>query len=194
MYESVVEKIRQLPWEDYNPRKIIFISHGTAVEFAGSLRAALKVYPNNENLLAMAAGELNTDNLSFEDYQKRGDHWEFLYHFCGKNKIHGDVVGEKISTAVETYHHSISILGDDSVRAMTIFSREQELPKIFKQILKAHDWEKLELGFFKYYLERHIELDSVDGGHGDLTKDFFLGQGELFSFYQIRLRLYESLQ
>lgn len=103
-------------------------------------------------------------------------------------------ISEPVFWARKEYQDAVEALGDNKVRAMTIFSREQELPDIFKNILAAHDWEALGLGFYKYYLERHMELDSQDGGHAELTKGFELDEAVLEKFYQIRLDLYKALE
>lgn len=193
-YKEIVEEIKNLPWWKYHPKSIIYSSLVSAIEFAESLRCALELYPDDENLREMAAGELKTNNLSYDDYNSPGDHWEFLAHFCKKYNITDDTVGDKMVFAKKDYFRSIKNLGDSSVRAMTIFSREQELPEIFHEIVKSHDWEKDGLGFFKCYLEGHIAIDSADGGHGDLTKDFYMDEEKLFEFYKIRRDLYRGLE
>lgn len=71
---------------------------------------------------------------------------------------------------------------------MTVFSREQELPNIFERILNSHDWKGLE--FYKYYLEHHIQIDSQEGGHSDLTSHFELDEGVLEKFYKARYEFY----
>ncbi len=76
---------------------------------------------------------------------------------------------------------------------MTIFSREHELPNIFEKILTAHNWNALGFGFYKYYLERHIELDGGEGGHANLVADFETDNKVLLKFYKARLELYQSL-
>lgn len=193
-YKQIVEEIKNLPWGQYDPKLIIYSSLISAIEFAESLRCALEIYPNDENLKEMAEGELKTNNLSYDDYNSLGDHWEFLAYFCKKYNITDNTVGDKMVFAKKDYKRSVRNLGDKSVRAMTIFSREQELANIFHEIIKSHDWEKLGLDFFKYYLERHIAIDSAEGGHGDLTKDFPTDEVKLFEFYKIRRDLYRGLE
>jgi hypothetical protein len=192
-YKLLVQAIRKLPWHQYDPQMIVYLSWVTAVEFAESLRCALRAYSQNKSLNEMAIGELKTGNLSYGDYNKIGDHYEFLAHFTEKI-LPIKKISPRIFSAREKYWDEVRNLGDDTTRAMTIFSREQELPDIFQSILKAHDWEKERLGFFKYYLERHIELDGEDGGHADLTKGFELDESVLKKFYQSRLNMYKALE
>ncbi len=197
-YKKIIEEIRNLPWEEYDPHSIVFISLISAIEFANSLRCAIRAYPENKNLAEMASGELQTNNLIYGDYNTIGDHSDFLKHFIYGNsemlKKGGAILNQNLRNAGYSYNENVAKLGDDKIKAMTIFSREQELPNIFKKIMEAHAWEKLGLGFYKYYLKRHIELDGDEGGHANLTKDFELDEDVLEKFYKIRLTLYGSLE
>lgn len=194
-YKEIVSQIHDLPWSTYDPKEIIFLSLSSAVEFSQSLRCALSLYPENVNLQGMADGELNTTNLSYDDYSRRGDHWQFLDHFCqdSKSGIYTSVHWKhRIASACAEYHKVLESMSD-SERAMTIFSREQELSGIFEEIVKSHDWQTLGFGFYQYYLERHIEIDTKEGGHADLVSTFELDEEALHTFYNARLALYESM-
>ena len=196
MYKNIVSEITNLPWSQFDPKEIIYLSLTSAVEFAQSLRCALNVYPENTNLQQMAYGELNTNNLYYDDYSRKGDHWQFLDHFCQDQKsgifisVHWKY---KIASACDKYYKTLESMSD-AERAMTIFSREHELPNIFEEILRAHKWRALGFGFYEYYLERHIELDGEEGGHANLVADFETDDEVLLKFYKARLELYQSLQ
>lgn len=138
----------------------------------------------------MASGELQTDNMALEDYSKKGDHWEFLEHFIAKYKIMP--VRSSITDAMKEYVHLVEELADAD-RAMTVFSREEELALIFEKIIAAHDWDALGFGFYKYYLKQHILFDSGEKGHAYLTKHFPMNEPTLEKFYTMRLQLYSSL-
>ncbi len=194
-YKKLVQNIKDLPWYLYDPKSIIFLSWCAALEFAESLRCALEAHPENESIHQMALGELSTRNLSYDDYNSVGDHHQFLEYFIRKNEEEYKDISVKILTGASNYVSNIRRnFKENKDRAMTIFSREQELPDIFEKILKSHNWDKLGLGWFRYYLERHIELDSSDGGHAELTKDFELDEKVLEMFYTIRLNLYKALK
>jgi hypothetical protein len=135
-YKDIVLEITRLPWQDALPQEIILVSHCTAKEFATSLRLAQKLYPDDDRVREMIDGELETDNMVFEDYQKRGDHWEFLDHFIAKHSIASDRTALK--NAIEVYTSAVDGLSDIH-RAMTIFSREEELTLIFQRLVTAHD-------------------------------------------------------
>lgn len=189
-HKELVQQIANLPWEEAVPGDIILLSHCTAKEFASSLRLGIEIYPKDERLQEMASGELQTDNMTLEDYTKQGDHWEFLDHFIKKYDIQPNnpaLLGgmQEYISAVEGF--------SDSDRAMTVFSREEELALIFDKIVAAHDWVTLGFGFYKYYLKQHILFDSGDNGHAHLTKHFPMHEATLERFYTIRLHLYSSL-
>ncbi|KND46826.1 MAG: hypothetical protein AB199_00095 [Parcubacteria bacterium C7867-004] len=160
------------------------------MEFASSLRLAGDVYPDDPLLQEMSEGELKTDNIVFESYHQIGDHWEFLDHFIQKLNIQPSL--EAVSLAIRDYTDSVEEF-PSLERAMTVFSREEELTLIFRRIVKAHDWDALGYGFYRYYLESHILFDSGNGGHHHLTKHFPLHPAVLERFYTIRLALYQAL-
>lgn len=189
-YKELVHQIANLHWEKARPEDLILLSRGTAVEFASSLRLALMLYPNDTRLADMASGELKTTNIEFDDYRRAGDHWEFLDYFIHKLPI--EPSGEKIALAIRDYTDAVEDFPAEE-RAMTVFSREEELTLIFRKIVKAHDWDALGYGFYKHYLESHILFDSGDGGHHHLTEHFPLHEDVLDRFYEIRFKLYASL-
>ena len=128
--------------------------------------------------------------MIFNDYTKKGDHWEFLDHFIAKYKI--TPTKTALPKAMADYVNAVEKFSD-SDRAMTVFSREEELTLIFEKITVAHDWDALGLGFYKYYLKQHIFFDSGTHGHAWLTKHFPAHEPTLEKFYIIRLGLYSSL-
>lgn len=188
-YKTVVEKIKSLNWENLDNQELqqlMYLSHVSAREFAEALRIALKLYPENENLQEMARGELQTNNLSFGDYQAKGDHADYLGHFLEKMEVpkHLTILGDLYQAACREL--------DDKTRAMSIFSREEELSGIFERILKAKDWSTSELTAFRHYLEQHIAFDSNKGGHHDLTKEFPIDDS-VKPFYEARLNMYRAI-
>lgn len=100
------------------------------------------------------------------------------------------MMDEGMQHAIAAYTSIVSTMSPEH-RAQTIFSREKELPGIFEEILAAHDWDALGFGFYRYYLERHIELDSGEGGHGELTEGHELDQDVLLHFYTNRYLFYK---
>lgn len=190
-FKDVVEQIKNLNWENldaYELQQLMQLSYTSAREFAEALRIAIQLHPDNKNLKEMAAGELQTNNLSFEDYRRKGDHADFLLHFLEKSGLNGD---EKTKKYSEHYLQACKTL-DKETRAMSIFSREEELPGIFERILRAKDWSAPGLAPFRYYLTEHIKLDSTEGGHADLTKSFPINDN-IRTFYEARLEMYRAI-
>lgn len=192
-YKDKVRQIRHLPWSRYHPSSIALISLFSAKEFAASLRCALETYPNDPQLKQMAEGELQTNNLVYSDYNKVGDHWEFLDHFLRRGSGRNFKFEEQkaLEFGVGQYLRTVESMTSEE-RAMTVFSREHELPRIFLAIRQAHPWGGFGYNFYRYYLQRHIELDSGEGGHGELTKRYKLNARVLDRFYTARLIMYQG--
>lgn len=169
---------------------LMILSWGAAEEFAESLKIARRLYPHDELLEAMAEEELNATNLSFSDYSGPGDHSEFLHHFIRKHGLLANAPQEVLD-AKTRYLAQIRGLSDE-VRIMSVVSREQELPGIFTEILKAPDWSGEPLEAFRYFLLVHIELDSKAGGHADKLKHFTVDD-RVLPFYEARLELYRPI-
>jgi len=191
-YKSVVKKIVNLKWgslDEEDLQKLMILSAYSALEFAESLRITVKMNSKNKALKEMAEEELNTDNLSFEDYNVKGDHFKFLWHFINKYgllKKFGSL--EKVG---ETYMNHVRKL-PKKVRVMSIVSREEELPNIFARILTTKNWKAEGLKAYRFYLKEHIALDSDEGGHADKLKNMKVGN-EVADFYRIRLEMYKCI-
>jgi len=191
-YTDIVEKIRRLPWGELSPlhlQKLMIFSAYTAREFAESLRISLQLYPCNQSIQSVAHGELCTNNLSYGSYRQTGDHADFLWHFLNEYQIpekypESCAVGEQYIDDV----HKLS----DTIRAMSIFSRETELVHIFRLILTANDWVADGLSEYRHYLTRHIELDSAPQGHGEQLANFEITE-DVALFYEIRLEAYKNI-
>lgn len=190
-HKALVEQIKALPWESLDPQELqqlMYLAWIAAQEFAEALRIARRLYPKDENLKRMAAGELKTKNLDFDGYNKRGDHSEFLKNFLDKIGFQPD---ENLRRHGEEYLEACRAL-NDKTRAMSVFSREEELSGIFARILQAQDWSAPGLEAFRYFMEKHIQLDSEEGGHHDLTKGFPVDY-HVQPFYRARLKMYEAI-
>ncbi len=189
-YKDIIRQIVELPWNKAAPADLVLISRAAAMEFSSSLRLASGLFKNDPRLKEMSEGELATTNLVFEEYNQKGDHWEYLDYFIRKMKI--STSSKKIILGIRDYIDAVEALSPVE-RVMTVFSREEELTQVFKEILKAHNWDSLGYGFYRHYLEAHILLDSADGGHHNLVSHVPLNEDVLNIFYKMRLKLYETL-
>ena len=187
LYKTTVSTIRDLNWSQLNGDElslVMYLSWVAAVEFAEALRISLRLYPNHAGLREMAHGELKTKNLLLEDFVEAGDHHEFLGHFLRKHGLM-EKMESSFGALAQDYLAACRRLPED-IRAMTVFSREDELSGIFIKILTAPDWSGTGLYAFQHYLSRHITFDTGDGGHHDLTKDFPIDE-RVAPFYEARL-------
>lgn len=186
-YKNVVSDIRSLPFEHMTSHELTqvwYLSWVAAVEFAEALRLSLRLYPDHPGLQMMAFGELETTNLSLHEFQEPADHHRLLEHFLRKHEVI-DQMEPDLGDAARGYLAACRSL-DPETRAMTVFSREEELSGIFARFLDAADWSAPGLYAFEHYLRTHIVLDSGEGGHHDLTSDFPLDD-RVLPFYQARL-------
>ncbi len=191
--KEVVRKIKELDWEHLNAEELVvvwYLSYVAAIEFAEALRIALRMYPDDEGLKRMAFGELKTRNLSLDDFRVAGDHHEFLAHFLKKHNV-TEKMERELGEHAARYLAACRELSDE-VRAMTVFSREEELSGIFARILQAKDWSAPGLYAFRHYLSRHITFDTGEGGHHDLVSSFPVDD-QVLPFYQARLETFKLI-
>ncbi len=191
-YKETVRLIRELDWENLDAtslQDVMYLSFISAFEFAEALRVALRLYSDDSLVQEMSEGELETDNLKYQEYDKKGDHADFLMYFmesCGYTPT------EKIEQAGEQYLNVCRAFSDE-LRAMSVFSREFESTGIFKRILSAKDWDACGLSAFRYFIEEHIRLDSEDGGHHDMIKHYTITD-EVDAFYEARYKMYLAIE
>ncbi len=209
-YQKHIVLINALDWSRIDPLRIISVSLLFAQEFAMTVRSCSTIYQDSIVFRTFANEEIDTENLKYEDYQQRGDHWQFLAHFVGKIKSQanfislGDLLRFQWSTALsfEPIDQYLRLLADATPeqQMVTLVSREQALQGIFKKILGAHNWDARGYGFYRHFLERHLELDGEDGGHEDLMRGLIdlhtldpLQETFLEQFWIRRLAVYQSL-
>lgn len=191
-YKKVIKEILGLTWDSLDEedlQRLMILSAYSALEFADSLRLTLKLNPSNSALKEVVGGELQTKNLTFRDYNKMGDHSQFLWYFIKKYNLMQKF--SNLRKVGEEYVKRVKSLPDE-VRIMSIVSRENELPGIFTRIIGAKKWKGKGLPEYKYYLMRHISLDSCKGGHADLLSNFKV-DNRVAEFYKIRLEMYKSI-
>jgi len=193
MYTVIASVVRNLGWARLSGpelQSVMILSGFAAREFAESFRIALRLHQTSVNLKNVASEEIRTGNLQFEDYSEPGDHADFLWHFIGREEL-ARVCPRETMEAGARYLSAVWTLPPE-VRAMSIFSRERELPGIFSQVLRAKDWSALGLPAYRYYLKRHIYLDSREGGHAELLAGFPVDES-VAAFWEARLDMYRCI-
>lgn len=192
-YKKVVRQIRALPFERINEDElqlVWYLSWVAAVEFGEALRLSSKLYPEHPGLASMVMGELDTANLALLEFTEPADHHAFLAHFLRKHGVM-ERMEQKYGAYAARYLAACRQLPAET-RAMTVFSREEELAGIFARFLDADGWDAEGLYAFKHYLTTHIVLDSSEGGHHDLISDFPVDD-RVLPFYQARLETFKLL-
>jgi|GEM_PF-994212 len=191
-YKTKVEHLRNFAWSKFGFELTMFANLITGFEFAETFKVTLKEFPKNKGLRQMAVEELMTTNLQYTQLLGegtfKGDHYQFLEACMAKLGMH---FAEKsaLMRIANKYLEKVRSLSAQE-RALTLCSREKELAGVFKQILAALDWDNSPYGFYKYYAEMHIQLDTQDGGHGDLIEGLMqkiFDADVLDRYYQFRL-------
>ena len=197
-YKPEVKAINDFSWRKCNPYAIAFLNFVTELEYAYSLKCAQLVYSPSISLTNLVDSKLDTDNISFESYNKKGDHYEFLEYFIREHSEDFRRIPKKVRKAGERYVQTITRGFTVEECALTVISREIELPGLFKRILESHEWWNMfGLEFYEHYLESEIALHNTPGRMENLVKNWGhqinKGQNILERFYKLRLQMYQSL-
>lgn len=187
--EKVISSIKKLPWDKMDPHLLVWTFYKTGKEYADTLRVVSKTYPNNNLIKGLVEEELDTDNLNYGGYKNRADHFKFLEHFFDREKLKG--IPDALHLAIDRAERSIE-LSSDYERSMTLFIRESSALGILGLVKNVHDWENLGLGYFKYYINRHLELDEASGGYGNLAENFQINDHIALKFYQERFDIFKN--
>lgn len=203
MNRKAIKLILGLNWKKLTTfqelTELMYLSWIAATEFAQSLRLALEVYKDDKMLQKLAKEELHTNNLRFKGYKDRADHSDFLFYFLSTIKmfdtnacVEPGMLRPEVIKVGREYMRRVEMI-KKSTRVMSIPSREKELSGFFAQILKNPLFKAknlpLHLQAYKYFLERHIRIDSKPGGHRDLSKHITVTD-KVEVFYNIRLAMY----
>jgi hypothetical protein len=176
-YEQVVESICDLNWEELTPDQltsVAIIYYYFSIQFRENLQIARELYPDDGNLIALEAGECNTDNLSpWPGVALAGeklDHDEFMRRllelspFDRDRRIALDAIGQRYLASTRAL--------EPGVRAMSIASYEDRgLEKVFTAILTCRHWNSALLQAFRHFLREHVRFDEdPEQGHGALAR------------------------
>lgn len=194
-YKGTINQIIALPWKSLKTTQLLqlmVLAYFSAQEFAESLRIACQLHSDDADLKSMAAGELQTNNLRWEEYSAIGDHADFLRYFLNKYNIWREDDESFLNICCSDYLLAIRSMPDET-RSMSIFSREHELPDVFKAVCESNLLDTHPaLKAFRYYMQRHISLDSEQGGHADLVSLHRITE-DVGDFWKARLLLYRPL-
>ncbi len=174
-FTDVIDQICGLRWEKLHADEVMQVAKAYyyfSVQFRENLQIACRLYPADEKLQELSAGECDTDNLSpFPGIAAAGerlDHDEFMRRLLVLQKIDQE---ERLTIVGQAYLDEVRRV-DEPARATSIASYEdQGLSRVFEAMLRAPDWRGAGAGAFKFFLEEHIRFDSDDdNGHGALSR------------------------
>jgi hypothetical protein len=174
-FDAVIDEICRMRWESIGADEVMQVAKAYyyfSIQFRENLEIACRLHPNDQMLRKLREGECDTDNLSpwpgVAAVGEKLNHDEFVKRLLSLQAIDRE---DYLTGVGRTYLDRVRNL-DDLTRAKSIVSYEDGgLSRIFRAILRAHDWEGAGPCAFRFFLEEHIRFDEDDGGgHGALTR------------------------
>jgi len=142
-----------------------------SIQFRENLEIACDLYPDDAKLSRLYEEECDTDNLSpwpgITRTAEKVDHDEFIRRALLLESWRKITNIDEIGTSylVKIRRHT------PLTRAKSIASYEDDgLRRVFLSMLQAPRWDGPALGAFRFFLLKHVEFDSREGGHGSLSK------------------------
>ena len=105
---------------------------------------------------ALSCAEERSGVERFVALQKEGVHYETALESVNAEKAAARFVRDTLDTAINAPAHSVA--------AAFLHGRESVIPQMFQRILDDWGITASQAPTFRYYLERHIEVDSEDHG------------------------------
>lgn len=172
-YERVVDQMVDLHWQDLNRQDLMVVANAYyyfSVQFCETVEIACRQYPTDQQLIALRAGERDTDNLSpypgIAADGERMNHDEFMWRVVAMSGL-DQATRDRVSKLGAAYLDATRKV-DPMARIISLPSYEDGgLERLFKAILRAPDWDEPSLAAFRHFLLGHIRLDSdPNTGHG----------------------------
>jgi hypothetical protein len=172
--KKAVADICSLNWNSLTADELVdiaWIYYYFSVQFCENVGIARALNPHDKKLLELDLGERNTDNLSpypgVVEEGEKVDHDDFMRRTLRLQPI-DDARRRKLQAIGSAYLDKVRSM-DAATRATSILSYEGGgLPRVFTAIRTAPHWDGPLQGAFKHFLDKHIELDGAEDGHGSL--------------------------
>lgn len=143
-----------------------------SIQFRENLEIACDLYPDDAKLSRLYEEECDTDNLSpwpgITRTAEKVDHDEFIRRalLLESPQKFPEYIYEIGNSYLERIRRHPPL-----TRAKSIASYEDDgLRRVFLSMLQAPRWDGPALGAFRFFLLKHVEFDSREGGHGSLSK------------------------
>jgi hypothetical protein len=168
-----------------------------SIQFRESLEEARRLYPDDENLRQLEAGECDTDNLSpwphIAAVGERLNHDEYMRRTlalmpCAAAKAEAvKAIGHRYLTATRSQ--------PSSARAASLVSYEDGgLERVFKAMLTFAHWDTELLSAFHHFLRKHVEFDGgSETSHGALCRHIHVDDSVLPLWLNFRDLLLEAV-
>lgn len=176
-HQDVVNEICSLNWRSLSADELTDVAwayYFFSKQFCQNVGIARVLFPDDQRLVELDAGERNTDNLSpfpgVVGPGEKADHDEYMRRTLMLSPIEEsrrrrlEVIGNNYFDVV----YSI----DSVTRACSLATYEDGgLENVFKAVVQAQHWNTPLLQSFKHFLVGHIALDSnPETGHGSLCR------------------------
>lgn len=176
-YKMVILEIANLRWTELTEQELSAVAlayYYFSIQFRENLAEAARLYPNDEMIRKLIAGECDTDNLSpWPGIAEAGEtinHDEFMRRAIELFPIAPEVrdLVEKSGAAYLEQARNLP----STVKACSIASYENGgLESTFRAMLTAPHWNTPTLRAFHHFLTAHISFDSdPNEGHGALSR------------------------
>jgi hypothetical protein len=176
-YEGIIADICNLNWTDLTQDDLVSVAwayYYFSIQFRECLEIALGLYPDDQQLQQLDAGERNTDNLApwpgVAAAGEKMNHDEFMRRTLELTKVSDDRRRVLTKFGLSYLHRTWQL--DAKTRAMALASYEDGgLESVFRAMLTAPHWDGPLLEAFRHFLSAHIMFDSDPAqGHGALCR------------------------
>jgi hypothetical protein len=176
-YKTIVAEIARLQWTSLDEQDLLAVAlayYYFSVQFRENLVEACGLYPDDEMLQKLLAGECDTDNLSpWPSVALPGErmhHDEFMRRSLELSPIDPETRAV-VEAAGASYLQRVRSQPPES-KARSISSYENGgLERTFRAMLTAPHWRLPGLLAFRHFLVEHIRFDNdPDEGHAALSR------------------------
>lgn len=174
-FREIINYICSAQWRSATSCQMLEVCHAYyyfSIQFRENLEIACCLYPDDDRLSCLYEEECDTDNLSpwpgIARMAEKIDHDEFIRRALlleppWKFRAYIDEVGTSYLAKIRRHA--------PATRAKSIASYEDDgLRRVFLSMLQAPRWDGPVLGAFRFFLLKHVEFDSREGGHGSLSR------------------------
>lgn len=176
-FKKIIDDICDFNWTKLSSEEmtnVAWVYYYFSVQFCQNVGIARELFPNDERLAELDAGERNTDNLSpypgVVGPGEKVDHDDFMRRALTLTPI-DDLRRRRLEAIGASYLEKV-YAADKMTRARSLVTYEDGgLERVFRAMCTARTWDTDLLKAFRHFLVGHIALDSNPmTGHGSLCR------------------------